>query len=154
MWRTSWLSREVIVLPAFIGVVFGWLVTRSAGRRRLGLHAGDGRCSCVIVGAALLVCTAMIYACLRFIQEWAHPLTVVNYVLIGLCFGVGAAPRLAVARRSRTSRRLLAAWAAVSRSPRSSRDGEPRPQRAPEAALDAAVRDRHPPAIVCRRRWA
>ena len=24
MWRTSWLSREVIVLPAFIGIVAAW----------------------------------------------------------------------------------------------------------------------------------
>jgi DMSO reductase anchor subunit len=24
MWRTSWLSREVIVLPAFMAVVFAW----------------------------------------------------------------------------------------------------------------------------------
>ena len=30
MWRTSWLSREVIVLPAFIGVVaLWWLALRS-----------------------------------------------------------------------------------------------------------------------------
>jgi DMSO reductase anchor subunit len=30
----------------------------------------------------------MIYACLRFIEEWAHPLTVVNFVLIGLSSGL------------------------------------------------------------------
>ena len=34
MWRTSWLSREVIVLPAFIGVVALWW---------LALHFGVGR---------------------------------------------------------------------------------------------------------------
>ena len=30
----------------------------------------------------------MIYACLRFIQEWAHPLTFVNFTLIGLSSGL------------------------------------------------------------------
>jgi DMSO reductase anchor subunit len=42
----------------------------------------------VLFGAgALWVCTAMIYACLRFIEEWAHPLTLVNFTLIGLSSG-------------------------------------------------------------------
>ena len=30
----------------------------------------------------------MIYACLRFIEEWAHPLAVVNFTLIGLSSGL------------------------------------------------------------------
>jgi DMSO reductase anchor subunit len=86
MWRTSWMSREVIVLPAFIGVVALWWLA-------VWLDLGAGWRALLpvvaIVGAALLwYCTAMIYACLRFIQEWAHPLTVVNYVLIGLSSGL------------------------------------------------------------------
>ena len=32
---------------------------------------------------ALFLCTGMIYACIRFLQEWATPLTVVNFVLLG-----------------------------------------------------------------------
>ena len=32
MWRTSWLSREVIVLPAFIAVVVLWWAARADGR--------------------------------------------------------------------------------------------------------------------------
>jgi len=31
MWRTSWMSREVIVLPAFIVVVFGWSASTASG---------------------------------------------------------------------------------------------------------------------------
>ena len=31
MWRTSWMSREVIVLPAFIGLVGAWAVAALAG---------------------------------------------------------------------------------------------------------------------------
>jgi DMSO reductase anchor subunit len=50
----------------------------------------------VIVGALVLwYCTAMIYACLRFIREWAHPLTVWNFVLIGLSSGAVLACALA-----------------------------------------------------------
>ena len=72
-WRTSWLSREVIVLPAFMAVVL--------------LYALDAT---IVVGAAgtvlafaLFVFTAMIYACLAFLREWATPLTVGNFVLAG-----------------------------------------------------------------------
>jgi len=83
MWRTSWLSREVIVLPAFIGVVALWW---------LALHFGlDTRLlplAAMVLTALLWLCTAMIYACLRFIQEWAQPLTLVNFTLIGLSSGL------------------------------------------------------------------
>ena len=36
-----------------------------------------------VLAFALFVCTAMIYACLRFLREWASPLTVINYILLG-----------------------------------------------------------------------
>ena len=87
MWRTSWLSREVIALPAFIGVVALWWLA-------LRVDAGSLWTSLLfplvaIAGAALLwYCTAMIYACLRFIEEWSHPLTLINYTLTGLASGL------------------------------------------------------------------
>ena len=86
MWRTSWMSREVIVLPAFIALVAVWW---------LALRAGVGApwswllpVLAVLGAVALWYCTAMIYACLRFIEEWAHPLTIVNFTLIGLSSGL------------------------------------------------------------------
>ena len=90
MWRTSWLSREVIVLPAFIGVVALWWLARRAGvgTPLLPLAA-------ILLAALLWYCTAMIYACLRFIQEWAQPLTWVNFTLIGLSSGLLLACALA-----------------------------------------------------------
>ena len=90
MWRTSWLSREVIVLPAFIGVVGLWWLALRAGfdTPLLPLAA-------IAVAALLWYCTAMIYACLRFIQEWAQPLTIVNFALIGLSSGLVLASALA-----------------------------------------------------------
>ena len=93
MWRTSWMSREVIVLPAFIALVALWWLSL-----RLGVGAPWSWLLPVLAlcGAVLLwYCTAMIYACLRFIQEWAQPLTLVNFALIGLSSGLILASALA-----------------------------------------------------------
>ena len=94
MWRTSWLSREVIVLPAFIGLVMLWWLA-------LRVHASEPwtrvtfPLAALLTAAALWYCTAMIYACLRFVEEWAHPLTLVNFVLVGLSSGFMLASALA-----------------------------------------------------------
>jgi DMSO reductase anchor subunit len=87
-WRTSWLSREIIVLPLFTagaffyGVAHGLLPADDAARTTLVLGAVTA-----VLSLALYVCTGMIYACLKFLQEWATPLTVVNYTLLGLASG-------------------------------------------------------------------
>ena len=95
-WRTSWLAREVIVLPAFMLLVllyglvhfFGWtqplFVVRGVMKVDFSLLLG-------VVGAvmafALFLSTSMIYASLKFIQEWHHPLTVTNFFLMGFASG-------------------------------------------------------------------
>ena len=91
MWRTSWLSREVIVVPAFIGWIALWLVLESNQRSTIVFPL-------IAIGLALLLwlCTAMIYACLKFIREWSHPLTFANYVLLGLGSGMLLTAALAV----------------------------------------------------------
>jgi DMSO reductase anchor subunit len=92
MWRTSWLSREVIVLPACMGVVAAWGLVHYTGWNPPLFTLGEnfGVDLSFLVGAigtalcfALFVCTGMIYACIKFLQEWATPLTVINYVLFG-----------------------------------------------------------------------
>jgi len=40
-----------------------------------------------ILAFALFLCTGMIYACIKFLQEWSTPLTVVNYTLLGSASG-------------------------------------------------------------------
>jgi DMSO reductase anchor subunit len=86
MWRTSWLSREVIVLPAFIGLVVLWWLALRVGAP--ALWTGVVLPLAALALATLLwLCTAMIYACLRFIEEWAHPLTFINFVASGLASG-------------------------------------------------------------------
>jgi DMSO reductase anchor subunit len=90
-WRTSWLSREVIVLPAFMAAVFFYgLAHWLAPGPRIGLGALG-----VALAVALYVCTGMIYAAVKAIREWATPLTVVNYTLMGLASGFTLAAALA-----------------------------------------------------------
>lgn len=81
-WRTSWLSREVIVLPAFMAAVFAWGAAHALGWPTLALAAAGA-----LLAIALYVCTAMIYACLPFLQEWHSPLTVLNYLVLGCASG-------------------------------------------------------------------
>ncbi len=95
-WRTSWLSREVIALPTFMGAVatyglihyLGWnpvLYTfRDTFDIDLSLIVGA---VASLLGFTLFLCTAMIYACIKQLQEWATPLTVVNYTLLGSASG-------------------------------------------------------------------
>lgn len=95
-WRTSWLSREVIALPAVMGmaVVYGglhllgwdWPLLHFANGHSLGLTMTAGFVA-VLACLALFLCTGMIYACVRFIREWASVWTVINYTLMGLASG-------------------------------------------------------------------
>ena len=83
MWRTSWLSREVIVLPGFMAMVFFYGVCHYLN---WGPTLAVGAVAAILC-VALFVCTGMIYACIKFLQEWASPLTVVNYILLGCASG-------------------------------------------------------------------
>lgn len=85
MWRSSWLSREVIVLPVTIGVAGWWSLAHLLGWPGT---AGLGAVG-VVLCFALWGCTGMIYACLRFLREWAHWLTLLNFVLLGWMSGAG-----------------------------------------------------------------
>ncbi|KAA6184842.1 DMSO reductase [Thiohalocapsa marina] len=92
-WRTSWLSREVIVLPMMMAVVFfyglfHWLEWTDPfvvlGDDMLAIDAT------FVIGAvgtlvafALYVCTAMIYASVKFLEEWHSPYTVGNFIFLG-----------------------------------------------------------------------
>ena len=94
MWRTSWLSREVIALPAFLGVAALSLLGLLTVQRWPGVLA-----ALLIAGAlALWICTAMVYASVRFLREWATPLTVLNFLLMGLASGCVLAALLALWR--------------------------------------------------------
>ncbi len=120
-WRTSWLSREVIVLPAFMGVVFLYGVAHWLDFRPtlMTLPSGQPVDPTAILGVAgtilafaLFVCTAMIYACLKFLQEWHSPLTVLNYILLGGASGFTLAAAFATATAPQLVS-FFAGWAAI-----------------------------------------
>ena len=92
MWRTSWLAREVIALPLFMALVALYGVLHWLGQLQAALVAGA---LAAAVCLALFVCTGMIYACLKFLQEWHSPLTVLNFILLGCASGLTAATALA-----------------------------------------------------------
>ena len=116
-WRTSWLSREVIVLPAFGAAALAYgaahFLLAPAPTSATGL-AIDTALVAGAVGSvlaiALYVCTGMIYACLRFLREWHSPLTVLNYVLMGFASGATLAAVLAAFAEPALAR-PIAGWA-------------------------------------------
>ena len=92
MWRRSWLSREVIALPLFMALVAAYGAMHWLGRLQGALAVGAlAALACIV----LFVCTGMIYACLKFLQEWHTPLTVANFILLGSASGLTAAAALA-----------------------------------------------------------
>ncbi|MFA7293620.1 MAG: DmsC/YnfH family molybdoenzyme membrane anchor subunit [Rhodocyclaceae bacterium] len=104
-WRTSWLSREVIVLPVFSATVLLYGLAHLLAWKPvlLTLPSGLRIDATVVLGAVgwvlaifLFVCTGMIYACLRFLREWHTPLTVINYIMLGGASGFTLAAAFAV----------------------------------------------------------
>lgn len=93
MWRTSWLSREVIALPLFMVLVAAWGIAHHREHEATLLVGAAAAVACL----ALFLCTAMIYACVRFLQEWASPYTAANFISMGLASGTTLAAALAAA---------------------------------------------------------
>lgn len=143
MWRTSWLSREVIALPVFMFLVLLYGALRAAGFEEKAFIAGI---LATVACAALFVCTGMIYACLKFLQEWHTPLTVVNYTMLGTASGLTAAAALAAAVQPDLSRRfalaalVTGALAYVLRLASLSRNARLRPK----STLASAIGVKHP----------
>ncbi len=83
-WRSSWLSREgiaaIVAYPIIGAFALAWLIT---GRPSvvLGLLTA-------VIAAATVYCTGQIYASLRPIRQWHHPLTVPVYLLLALFTGL------------------------------------------------------------------
>ncbi len=84
MWRTSWLAREVIALPALMAAVLAYGAAHYLGFTASGWIGAAAAVLCL----ALFVCTGMIYACLKFLQEWHTALTPINFFLLGTASGL------------------------------------------------------------------
>ena len=77
-WRSSWLSREgvaaLFTYPPAIVFGVGWVVFEETGSgwRVAGLVA-------LVLASLTVVCTGMIYASLKPVRNWHHPLVVPVY---------------------------------------------------------------------------
>lgn len=84
-WRFSWLSREALLLPPFIGltVLYGaaWMFQVNIELRLvIGMFA-------FLNGVALGVASGMIYSTVRYVGEWGSAYTPVTFVLNGMAAG-------------------------------------------------------------------
>lgn len=82
-WRSSWLSREgvmavVTYIPAGLTAI-GWVFYAHVLPWAALLTA--------LCALLTILCTAMIYASLKPIRRWRHPLTLPGYLSIGLASG-------------------------------------------------------------------
>ena len=96
------------LLPALMGTIFLFGLAQLAGWNPMLLTLPsrvviDATVVLGIAGTVLafahFLCTAMIYACLPFLREWATPLTVINYTLLGGASGFTLAAAFAGLRR-------------------------------------------------------
>ena len=140
MWRTSWLSREVIVLPAFIAAVAAYGAAHHLGWNQTAAIGAVAAVLCV----ALFICTGMIYACLTFLQEWHTPLTLINFFMLGTASGLMLAAAFA-AFAAEPLAGLLAiaavtatALAALTRSAALARNARIRPKSSLQTAIGVA----------------
>ncbi|HEX5364050.1 MAG TPA: DmsC/YnfH family molybdoenzyme membrane anchor subunit [Gallionella sp.] len=83
MWRTSWLAREGIALPSFMAAVFAYGLAHWTGFGNTLIIGTVG----VLLAIALYVCTGMIYGAIKVLKEWAHPMTLVNFIVLGCASG-------------------------------------------------------------------
>jgi DMSO reductase anchor subunit len=83
-WRSSWLSREAVAALATYGPAGLLLLALLAGREGLaaplGLFAAAG-------AVATVWCTGMIYASLKPIRQWHHPLVAPGYLVFAAFSG-------------------------------------------------------------------
>ena len=85
-WRSSWLSREGIFavltyIPLTLALYFSWFEANND----LLLHSLS--LAIIVLALVTVFSTAMIYASLKPIQRWHHPLVPVQYLLFAVCSG-------------------------------------------------------------------
>ncbi|HEX7441010.1 MAG TPA: DmsC/YnfH family molybdoenzyme membrane anchor subunit, partial [Caldimonas sp.] len=142
MWRTSWLSREVIVLPVFMAGAFAYGIAHGL---RLGGTVPLGALVTVVC-IALFICTGMVYASIRFLQEWASPLTLLNFLLLGCASGLTLATALAAATADSLVRPCAAAAALLTLAAFATRAASLRrnARLTPRSTLQSATGIKHP----------
>jgi sulfite dehydrogenase (quinone) subunit SoeC len=154
-WRTSWLSREVIALPAFMGIVFLYGASQLFNWKPVLITLPSGLtidasiilgCIGTLLAFTLYTCTGMIYVAIKVMKEWASPLTIVNFILLGGASGFSLAAAYA-AFAAPTQTGFFAGWAFIitvmglaSRAASLWRNAHLRPQ----TTMQTAIGIRHP----------
>lgn len=91
-WRTSWLSREGVLAIATLApaiVIGALLLSGHAGAIR-GVALTVAGILLAVLSLATVACTAMIYASLRPIPAWRHPLVLPVYLMFSILGGLAA----------------------------------------------------------------
>src|SRR3546814_6674503 len=107
-WRTSWLSREGVMsiatlLPALAVGALLWRGEPGPATATLLAVSGLVLALCAL---ATVACTAMIYASLKPIPAWRHPLVLPGYLPFPLLTGLALLVALLLAMLDRKSTRL------------------------------------------------
>lgn len=91
-WRSSWLSREGVAAVATFAPAGLFFLAMIGGNDGLAMPMG----LLSAAGAAVTVyCTGMIYASLKTIRQWHHPLVTPGYLLFGAFSGAALLAMLA-----------------------------------------------------------
>ncbi len=87
-WRSSWLSREGVLAGAVVMLLVIYVADQIySGTVNAWLGGGLGA-GLALLSLATIFATAMIYASLKPIPLWHHPLTPVNFVLWAIAGGL------------------------------------------------------------------
>ena len=109
-WRSSWLSREGVLAIITLDAILAWF----AYEHFIGQPPLWAGVIVSILSLFTIFCTAMIYASLRTVARWNHPLTSVNYLAFGLASGlVGLVALSALTGSASAEMARAASWALV-----------------------------------------
>ncbi|MBT8114850.1 MAG: dimethyl sulfoxide reductase anchor subunit, partial [Arenicella sp.] len=108
--RTSWLSREGVFAVLFYPAILAYgLLSWQAGAELSAPAAVLGSVS-ILLAAATVICTGMIYASLKPIRQWHHPLTTPLYILFSLMSGSLLLTLLQLVTRNAVSTLMLSCF--------------------------------------------
>ena len=85
-WRSSWLSREGVLAVVMLAGLVGWL----AHLYFIGQPPLWATIAVVVLAVATVYATSMIYASLKTVARWHHPLTPVTYLMFAAAGGLVA----------------------------------------------------------------
>jgi DMSO reductase anchor subunit len=88
-WRSSWLSREGVLAVAclLVALALGWLLWRAPAAVSASVPMRVAGAALSLLSVATIACTAMIYASLKPIPAWTHPLVLPVYLAFALFTG-------------------------------------------------------------------